>query len=57
MKLFILGMKRLVPRRECGFAKEHGRKGNFRVKFEIRFPSRLSPEKKDGIKRIFEGHV
>ncbi|XP_042066696.1 dnaJ homolog subfamily B member 4-like isoform X2 [Salvia splendens] len=32
--------------------KEPGRKGNLRIKFNIKFPSRLTPEQKTGIKRL-----
>lgn len=32
--------------------KEPGKKGNLRVKFNIKFPSRLTPEQKTGIKRL-----
>ncbi|KAL8509139.1 hypothetical protein ACS0TY_016364 [Phlomoides rotata] len=32
--------------------KEPGKKGNLRIKFNIKFPSRLTPEQKTGIKRL-----
>ncbi|XP_073278926.1 uncharacterized protein [Primulina huaijiensis] len=33
--------------------KEPGKKGNLRIKFNIKFPSRLTSEQKTGIKRLF----
>jgi len=51
------GYEKIIPKEGMPIAKEHGRKGNFRIKFEIRFPSRLSPEQKAGIKRILGGHA
>ncbi|XP_073290180.1 uncharacterized protein [Primulina huaijiensis] len=33
--------------------KEPGKKGNLRIKFNIKFPSRLTSEQKSGIKRLF----
>lgn len=51
------GYEKIIPKEGMPIAKEHGRKGNFRIKFEIRFPSKLSPEQKAGIKRILGGHA
>ncbi|CAA7061831.1 unnamed protein product [Microthlaspi erraticum] len=33
--------------------KDPSRKGNLRIRFTIRFPSKLTPEQKSGIKRMF----
>lgn len=51
------GYEKIIHKEGMPIAKEHGRKGNFRIKFEIIFPTRLSPDQKAGIKRIFGGHV
>jgi DnaJ family protein B protein 4 len=36
-------------------AKEPGKKGNLRIKFDIDFPTRLTAEQKAGVKRLMMG--
>jgi DnaJ family protein B protein 4 len=36
-------------------AKEPGRRGNLRIKFDIEFPTRLTAEQKVGLKRLLGG--
>uniref|UniRef100_A0A0C9QX92 TSA: Wollemia nobilis Ref_Wollemi_Transcript_1659_1878 transcribed RNA sequence n=1 Tax=Wollemia nobilis TaxID=56998 RepID=A0A0C9QX92_9CONI len=49
------GYEKIIPREGMPIAKEPGRKGNLRIKFEIIFPSRLTSEQKAGIMRILGG--
>ncbi|KAJ7541950.1 hypothetical protein O6H91_10G082700 [Diphasiastrum complanatum] len=46
------GYDKVVPREGMPFAKEPGNRGNLRIKFDVRFPSRLSTEQKAGMKKI-----
>ncbi|GAQ90910.1 DnaJ heat shock family protein [Klebsormidium nitens] len=43
--------EKVVPREGMPIAKEPGKKGNLRVKFDIKFPARLSAEQKTAIGR------
>lgn len=43
----------VVPREGMPIPKEPGKKGNLRIKFNIKFPTRLTAEQKSGIKRLF----
>ncbi|KAI3847573.1 hypothetical protein MKX03_024358 [Papaver bracteatum] len=44
--------KETVPREGMSLSKDPSRKGNLRIKFNIKFPTRLTAEQKDGIKRL-----
>ncbi|XP_068653007.1 uncharacterized protein [Aristolochia californica] len=46
------GHELVVPKEGMPIAKEPGKKGNLRVKFDVKFPSRLATEQKLGLKRI-----
>ncbi|KQK03515.1 dnaJ homolog subfamily B member 1 [Brachypodium distachyon] len=43
----------VIPGEGMPLPKEPSKKGNLRVKFNIKFPSRLTADQKDGIKRLF----
>ncbi|KAG6553399.1 hypothetical protein Mapa_005134 [Marchantia paleacea] len=49
------GYEKVVQKEGMPIAKESGKRGNLRIKFEIKFPARLSPEQKQGIKRLLGG--
>ncbi|GLJ45300.1 hypothetical protein SUGI_0953390 [Cryptomeria japonica] len=49
------GYEKVVPREGMPITKDHGKRGNLRIKFDIKFPSRLTSEQKAGIKRIVGG--
>lgn len=49
------GYERIVPNEGMPIAKEHGKKGNLRIRFDIKFPSRLSPDQRARIKKILNG--
>eukprot|EP00252_Welwitschia_mirabilis_P014618 TRINITY_DN3213_c0_g1_i1.p1 TRINITY_DN3213_c0_g1~~TRINITY_DN3213_c0_g1_i1.p1 ORF type:complete len:160 (-),score=31.72 TRINITY_DN3213_c0_g1_i1:232-711(-) len=51
------GYEKILPKEGMPIAKEPGKKGNLRIKFEIVFPTRLSVDQKAGIKRILLGHA
>lgn len=42
----------VVPREGMPIPKEPSKRGNLRIKFNIKFPSRLTAEQKAGIKRL-----
>ncbi|CAM8998226.1 unnamed protein product [Rhodiola kirilowii] len=42
----------VVPREGMPIPKDPSKKGNLRIKFNIKFPTRLTPEQKTGIKRL-----
>lgn len=42
----------VVPREGMPLPKEPSRRGNLRIKFDIKFPSRLTSDQKAGIKRL-----
>nr|GMD11505.1 DnaJ homolog subfamily B member 13-like [Ipomoea batatas] len=42
----------VVPREGMPIPKEPTKKGNLRIKFNIKFPTRLTPEQKSGIKKL-----
>ncbi|KAG6488225.1 dnaJ homolog subfamily B member 1-like [Zingiber officinale] len=46
------GYVEVVPREGMPMPKDPSRKGNIRIKFDIRFPTRLTTEQKAGIKRL-----
>eukprot|EP01018_Ginkgo_biloba_P029904 Gb_04555 [translate_table: standard] len=49
------GYEKVVPKEGMPIAKEQGKRGNLRIKFDIKFPSRLTSEQKAGIKRLLGG--
>ena len=49
------GYEKVLPKEGMPIAKEPGRRGNLRIKFDIEFPSRLNGEQKAGIKRLLGG--
>lgn len=46
------GYEKVVPKEGMPIAKEPGKRGNLRIKFEVKFPSRLTTEQKAGVKRF-----
>ncbi|XP_020594574.1 dnaJ homolog subfamily B member 13-like [Phalaenopsis equestris] len=46
------GYEEVVLREGMPIAKDPSKRGNLRIKFEIRFPARLSSEQKAGIKTL-----
>eukprot|EP00271_Cylindrocystis_brebissonii_P003181 TRINITY_DN13935_c0_g1_i1.p1 TRINITY_DN13935_c0_g1~~TRINITY_DN13935_c0_g1_i1.p1 ORF type:complete len:355 (+),score=59.39 TRINITY_DN13935_c0_g1_i1:223-1287(+) len=46
------GLEKVLAGEGMPIAKEPGKKGNLRVKFDVKFPTRLSPEQKAQIRRI-----
>lgn len=47
------GYEKVVPKEGMPVAKEPGRRGNLRIKFDINFPSRLTSDQKAGVKKLF----
>ncbi|XP_022030096.1 dnaJ homolog subfamily B member 1 [Helianthus annuus] len=45
----------VVPNEGMPISKEPGKKGNLRIKIDIKFPSRLSSEQKSDLKRVLGG--
>ena len=46
------GYEEVVPREGMPLPKDPSKKGTLRIKFDIKFPSRLTPEQKAGIKKL-----
>ncbi|KAH0692068.1 hypothetical protein KY285_019165 [Solanum tuberosum] len=46
------GHEQKIPNEGMPISKEPGKKGNLRIKFEIKFPSRLSSDQKCDIRRV-----
>ncbi|KAI5072143.1 hypothetical protein GOP47_0012910 [Adiantum capillus-veneris] len=46
------GYERIVPKEGMPIAKEHGKRGNLRIRFDVKFPSRLSADQRASIKKI-----
>lgn len=46
------GYEEVVTKEGMPMPKDPSRKGNLRIKFDIRFPTRLTSEQKAGIKRL-----
>uniref|UniRef100_A0A0D6R8S1 J domain-containing protein n=1 Tax=Araucaria cunninghamii TaxID=56994 RepID=A0A0D6R8S1_ARACU len=53
--IIIPGYEKIVPKEGMPMTKDQGKRGNLRIKFDIKFPSRLTSEQKAGIKRILGG--
>lgn len=45
------GFELVVPREGMPIAREPGNRGDLRIKFEVKFPTRLTPEQRAGLKR------
>ena len=45
----------VIPDEGMPISKEPGKKGNLRIKFDVKFPSRLSAEQKADLKRVLGG--
>lgn len=46
------GYEKVMPKVGMPIAKEHGKNGNLRIKFDIKFPTRLSADQRSSIKKI-----
>eukprot|EP00897_Mesotaenium_endlicherianum_P004302 jgi/Mesen1/38/ME1089229C05695 len=46
------GYEKVVPKEGMPIAKEPGKRGNLRLKFDVKFPPRLTQEQKAGIKQV-----
>ncbi|KAL8130053.1 hypothetical protein V2J09_019208 [Rumex salicifolius] len=46
------GYEEVVPREGMPIPKDPSRKGNLKIKFDIKFPTRLTTEQKSGIKKL-----
>ncbi|XP_019169644.1 PREDICTED: dnaJ homolog subfamily B member 13-like [Ipomoea nil] len=46
------GYEEVVPKEGMPIAKEPTKRGNLRIKFNIKFPARVTPEQKSGIKKL-----
>lgn len=46
------GYELVVAKEGMPIAKERGKKGNLRIKFDVAFPPRLTPEQRVGIRRV-----
>ncbi|XP_058073868.1 uncharacterized protein LOC131222721 [Magnolia sinica] len=49
------GYEMVVPGEGMPIAKEPGKKGNLRIKFDVKFPSRLTAEQKSVLRRLLGG--
>ncbi|RWW73555.1 hypothetical protein BHE74_00018572 [Ensete ventricosum] len=49
------GYELVIAKEGMPIVKDPGRKGNLRIIFEVRFPSRLTTEQRAGLKRILDG--
>ncbi|KAA8529482.1 hypothetical protein F0562_033719 [Nyssa sinensis] len=49
------GCEMVVPDEGMPISKEPGKKGNLRIKFDVKFPSRLTAEQKTDLKRVLGG--
>lgn len=49
------GYEKVVPNEGMPIAKEKGKKGDLKVKFDVKFPTRLSTEQRTSIKKILTG--
>lgn len=49
------GYELVVAREGMPIVKEPGNRGDLKIKFEVKFPSRLTPEQKAGLKRALGG--
>lgn len=49
------GYELVVAREGMPIAKEPGNRGDLKIKFEVRFPTNLTPEQRAGLKRTLGG--
>eukprot|EP01018_Ginkgo_biloba_P015762 Gb_28289 [translate_table: standard] len=49
------GYEKVVPKEGMPITKEPGKRGNLRIKFDIKFPTRLTAEQKSVIKKLLGG--
>ncbi|KAG0560223.1 hypothetical protein M758_10G159000 [Ceratodon purpureus] len=49
------GYEKVLPKEGMPVAKEPGRRGSLKIKFDIDFPTRLSAEQRAGVKRLLGG--
>ena len=49
------GAEVVVPSEGMPISKEPGRKGNLRIKFDVKYPSRLNAEQKSDLRRVLGG--
>ncbi|KAI4336049.1 hypothetical protein L6164_014625 [Bauhinia variegata] len=49
------GAEVVVPNEGMPISKEPGRKGNLRIKFDVKYPSRLTPDQKSDLRRVLGG--
>ncbi|MCL7030300.1 hypothetical protein MKW94_000586 [Papaver nudicaule] len=49
------GYEMVIPNEGMPISREPGKKGNLRVKFNVTFPSILTPEQKSSLKRVLAG--
>ncbi|KAJ8569892.1 hypothetical protein K7X08_006469 [Anisodus acutangulus] len=46
------GQEQIIPNEGMPISKERGKKGNLKIKFDIKFPSRLSADQKSDLRRV-----
>ncbi|CAN4094726.1 unnamed protein product [Withania somnifera] len=51
------GQEMIIPNEGMPISKEHGKKGNLKIKFDIRFPSRLSADQKSDLRRVLSRSI
>lgn len=49
------GYEKIIPNEGMPITKEPGKKGNLRVKFDVKFPTQLSTEQRVSIKKVLTG--
>ena len=49
------GYELVVPKEGMPISKEPGNKGNLRIKFEVKFPTKLTSEQRAGLRRALGG--
>ncbi|KAI5081954.1 hypothetical protein GOP47_0001697 [Adiantum capillus-veneris] len=49
------GYEKVIPNEGMPIAKEPGKKGNLRIKFDVKFPTQLSTEQRVSIKKVLNG--
>ncbi|KAL8106245.1 uncharacterized protein LOC141677473 [Apium graveolens] len=49
------GHEEVIPNEGMPISKEPGKRGNLRIKFDIKFPSRLSSDQKSDLRRVLGG--
>lgn len=49
------GYELVVAKEGMPITKERGHRGDLRIKFEVKFPTRLTPEQREGLKRVLGG--